>query len=195
MAIAIGLASIVSSAACESDDQGARMAERAPPVGADGKVLAADGFDFAIGAPDGIGYYDAQPFGKNQHLGEDWNGLGGGDSDLGDPVYAIATGRVVFAEDVGGGWGNVVRVVHRVDDAGGAGEVESLYAHLEQIDVGVGELVWRGQVLGGIGTAGGQYRAHLHLEVRTAAGLDLGGGYGESFGQVSPAAFIRANRP
>ena len=29
------------------------------------------------------------------HPGEDWNGKGGGDSDLGDDVYTIADGRIV----------------------------------------------------------------------------------------------------
>ena len=84
---------------------------RDPPAADDDPV--ADGFDFPVGAPDGVGYYDALRFGANRHLGEDWNGNGGGDSDLGDPVAAIARGRVTFADDVGGGWGNVVRVVHR----------------------------------------------------------------------------------
>ncbi len=29
----------------------------------------ADGFDYPVGMPDGKGYYDAQPFTKNRHLG------------------------------------------------------------------------------------------------------------------------------
>ncbi|MBL4587064.1 MAG: hypothetical protein JKX84_08430, partial [Flavobacteriales bacterium] len=28
-----------------------------------------DGFDFPVGPPDAKGYYNAQPFGKNEHLG------------------------------------------------------------------------------------------------------------------------------
>src|SRR5258706_15147037 len=69
-----------------------------------------DGFDYPVGAPDAVGYHDAQPFGENDHLGNDWNGNGGGDTDLGDPVYAVAAGIVVEARDIGGDWGNVVRV-------------------------------------------------------------------------------------
>src|SRR5262245_17826827 len=76
-------------------------------------VPLADSFDFPVGPPDAAGYRDAQAFGENDHLGEDWNGLGGGDTDLGDPVYSAANGLVLFAEDIGGGWGNVVRVAHR----------------------------------------------------------------------------------
>ena len=36
---------------------------------------------------------------------------------------------------------------------------------------------------------------HLHLELRVAPGLELGGGYGRPFGQVAPSPFIRAHRP
>jgi hypothetical protein len=67
---------------------------------------ACDGFDFPVGKPDAVGYYDAQPFGVTRHLGNDWNGNGGRDTDLGDPVYAAATGIVISAVDVGFDWGN-----------------------------------------------------------------------------------------
>jgi hypothetical protein len=43
-----------------------------------------DGFDYPVGKPNGKGYYNAQKFGENTHLGEDWNGVRGGNSDLGD---------------------------------------------------------------------------------------------------------------
>lgn len=152
------------------------------------------GFDFPVGPPDASGYYDAQPFGANDHLGSDWNGNGGGDSDLGDPVHAIAAGVVSVASDHGGGWGNVVRVVHACGEVPGR-EVESLYAHLDTIEVHEGQRVRRGQRLGTIGTAGGQYRAHLHLELRARRGMPLGGGYGEdTTGYLDPSAFILGHR-
>ena len=155
----------------------------------------ADGFDFPVGAPDGAGYYDAQPFGTNTHLGSDWNGVGGGDSDLGDPVTAIADGVVRLAEDLGGGWGNVVRIEHRLRDAGGERRVESLYAHLDRIDVTVGQRIRRGALVGTIGTAHGQYKAHLHLEVRDRPGLPLGPGYShDTTGYLDPTELIRARR-
>lgn len=153
----------------------------APPCG---------GFAFAVGAPDGAGYYNAQPFGRNGHLGDDWNGTGGGDTDLGDPVFAIADGVVTAADDRGGGWGNVVRVVHACGERDGQ-TVESLYAHLEQIEVAVGQRVARGARLGTIGTADGRYVAHLHLELRSEPDLPLGEGYGaDTTGYLDPAAFI-----
>ena len=149
-----------------------------------------------VGAPDGAGYYDAQPFGTDFHLGGDWNGVGGGDSDRGAPVTAIADGAVTFAVDVGGGWGNVVRIAHRIRDAGGDRLVESLYAHLDRIDVAVGQRVRRGAPIGTIGDAHGQYLAHLHLELRARPGLPLGEGYAaETTGYLDPTAFIRGHRP
>jgi murein DD-endopeptidase MepM/ murein hydrolase activator NlpD len=148
------------------------------------------GFDFPVGPPDALGYYDAQPFGLNEHLGNDWNGLGGGDSDLGDPVHSIASGVVSVASDHGGGWGNVVRVVHACSEVPDR-RVESLYAHLDEIEVAAGQWVDRGQRIGTIGNASGRYRAHLHLELRARPGMPLGGGYGsDTRGYLDPSAFI-----
>ena len=161
-----------------------------PPVASASPLCV--GFALPVGPPDGEGYYNAQPFGTNDHLGDDWNGLGGGDTDLGDPVFAIADGVVTAARDEGGGWGNVVRVAHACGDAPDQ-EVESLYAHLEAIDAAivVGRSVRRGDRIGTIGTAGGRYLAHLHLELRAAPGLPLGGGYGKDrTGYLDPTAFI-----
>lgn len=156
---------------------------------------ACGGFDFPVGPPDGTGYYDAQPFGENDHLGNDWNGNGGGDSDLGDPVHAVADGAITDASDHGGGWGNVVRIVHACGDARGE-RVESLYAHLDVIEVAAGQRVSRGQRIGTIGNAGGTYPAHLHFELRARAGLPLGGGYSpHNDGHLDPTAFIRRHRP
>lgn len=151
---------------------------------------ACSGFDFPVGPPDATGYYDAQPFGVNDHLGSDWNGNGGGNSDLGDPVHAVADGVVSVATDHGGDWGNVVRVVHACGEVPGRA-VESLYAHLDAIEVEEGQRVTRGQRLGTIGDAGGRYRAHLHFELRARPGMPLGGGYSSSTaGYLDPTAFI-----
>jgi murein DD-endopeptidase MepM/ murein hydrolase activator NlpD len=153
------------------------------------------GFDFPVGPPDAVGYYNAQPFGDNDHLGDDWNGIGGGNSDLGDPVASIADGIVTDATDHGGDWGKVVRVAHFYGDRPGS-QVESLYAHLDTIEVALGDHVARGQRLGTIGTAGGAYLAHLHLELRDRPGLPLGPGYGQGLlGYLDPTQFIRQHRP
>lgn len=72
----------------------------------------ADGFDYPVGKPNAKGYYNAQPFGKNDHLGDDWNGVGGGNTDKGDPIFSMAHGYVTQSINFYGGWGKVVRIVH-----------------------------------------------------------------------------------
>lgn len=129
-------------------------------------TLTADGFDLPVGKPNGEGYYRSRGYRANGHLGEDWNGKGGGDSDLGDPVYSIAHGVVVFAQNFGHGWGNVVIVRHAYEEGGRKKFADSLYGHLDRILVRDGQQLRRGQQLGTIGTAGGLYEAHLHLEIR-----------------------------
>lgn len=152
-----------------------------------------DGFDFPVGKPNGEGYYNAQPFLKNDHLGDDWNAVTGGDSDLGDPIYAIANGYVVFAKDISGGWGKVVRVMHQLDDTT---YVESLYAHCDSMLVKPNQGVKRGDQIATIGNANGAYYAHLHLEIRDSVEMEVGGGYSSYYnGFVDPTAFIKANRP
>jgi murein DD-endopeptidase MepM/ murein hydrolase activator NlpD len=126
----------------------------------------ADGFDLPVGKPDARGYYKARGFRSHGHLGEDWDGVGGGDTDLGDPVYCIGDGVVVFARDCHQGWGNVIIVRHAYREGGSVRNVDSLYGHLDRILVHRGEAVKRGQQIAAIGNAHGLYDAHLHLEVR-----------------------------
>jgi murein DD-endopeptidase MepM/ murein hydrolase activator NlpD len=128
----------------------------------------ADGFDYPVGKPNAVGYYVFRGFSPNGHLGEDWNGKGGGNTDEGDPVYSIANGVVVFSADYAKGWGNVVIIRHPYRESNGqVAFVDSLYGHLKVRSVREGQQVTRGQVVGTIGR--GPYRmyeAHLHFEIR-----------------------------
>ncbi len=156
------------------------------------KIPIANAFDYPVGKPDGKGYYNAQKFGINKHLGDDWNANTGGNSDLGDPIYAIGNGKVIKAKDEGGGWGNVIIIRHRLPNET---EVESLYAHCERMDVRKGDLVERGQQIGTIGNADGAYLAHLHFELRTQIGMETGPGYsGDTSGYIDPTKFIEEHR-
>ena len=157
----------------------------------------ADGFDYPVGKPEAHGYYKARGFYPNGHLGEDWNGVGGGDTDLGDPVSAIGRGVVLLSENVHVGWGNcvIVRHAYREND-GRIGMVDSLYGHLNERKVKVGQLVERGQLIGTIGTNFGMYPAHLHLEVRKnlMIGMNRTQFARDYSNYYSPTAFIQAHR-
>jgi murein DD-endopeptidase MepM/ murein hydrolase activator NlpD len=126
----------------------------------------ADGFDFPVGKPEAEGYYKARGFRAGGHVGEDWDGIGGGDTDLKDPIYSIGDGIVVFARDVHLGWGNVVIVRHAYRENGTVKYVDALYGHLHTMLVSRGQKVSRGQQIATMGTAHGQYDAHLHFEIR-----------------------------
>lgn len=153
------------------------------------------GFDYPVGKPDAENYYLASRFGNRNHLGEDWNGRGGGNSDLGDPVYASANGVVTVTEDICCGWGNVVRVVHKLEGHNEFNYLETVYAHLDQITVKEGQLLAKGQQLGTIGTAHGTYVAHLHFELRDFIDMSMGPGYSDDWeGYLDPSPFIRENR-
>lgn len=142
-------------------------------------VLAptANTFDFPVGSEHGAFTYNAQAFQTNRHLGEDFNGIGGQDSDQGDPVYAMSDGKVVYAGWHSDGWGNVIILLHQIESGK---VVESIYGHLDSTRVTTGSQVRRGGILGTIGSANKRYPAHLHFELRGYPGLDIGIGYGDS---------------
>ena len=159
-----------------------------------------NGFDYPVGetgyvtqANDGDGWYNAQDFGVNNHLGEDWNGEGGGDTDCGEPVYAVSKGTIVYAEDAGSGWGNVIIVRHQLPDGT---QVESLYGHLQSMNKTSGTVERREQI-GTIGKDGWQY-CHLHFEIRLLncrAWGSPGPGYSaDATGWTDPSDFIDSHR-
>jgi murein DD-endopeptidase MepM/ murein hydrolase activator NlpD len=144
----------------------------------------ADGFDFPFGNGDVggsyrevatgkeyAGWYIATHFGEQYelgiHPGEDWNGSGGGNTDLGQDVLAIANGRVVSAANYGRLWGNVIVIEHLFYENQLKRRIRSVYAHLNDIKVSPGNEVRRKQVIGSIGQDPDKlFDAHLHLEIR-----------------------------
>lgn len=172
------------------------------PLGASAaiSISLADGFDFPVGKPDAAGYYKARGLRLRspQHFGDDWNGRGGGNTDLGDPVYSCADGIVTFAHNVRQGWGNVALVRHAYRDPG-SGKVkfvDSLYGHLDRMMVKTGQVVKRGQTIGTIGTNFGMYPAHLHFEIRhnITIGMDRRAAPATLEHWADPTAFINKHR-
>ncbi len=156
----------------------------------------ADGFDFPVGKPNAKGYYNAQKFTRNHHLADDWNGVGGGNTDLGDPIYSIANGIVVQTHNYGPPWGRIVRILHNAGTAERPVYVESLYAHMRTILIKRGGVVKRGQKIGTIGNANGTWWAHLHLEIRTSINKSIGVGYSrDTTGYTDPTKYIKKHRP
>lgn len=141
-----------------------------PALAAEPTIALADGFDFPVGKPDAVGYYKARGLRLRspRHFGEDWNGRGGGDTDLGDPIYSIADGVTTFAHDVKSGWGNVVLIRHAYRDptSGQVKYCDSLYGHLQTIKTKVGAVIKRGELIGTMGGNRGMYPVHLHFELR-----------------------------
>jgi murein DD-endopeptidase MepM/ murein hydrolase activator NlpD len=150
--------------------------------------------DFVTEARDLDAWYNAQDFGENRHLGEDWNANTGGDTDCGAPVYAAANGRITFAENAGVGWGNVVIIEHTAADGT---KIQSLYGHLETTVKTSGEVKRREQI-GTVGNANGRYKCHLHFEIRWTDcpfWNKPGGGYGDDKnGWIDPSEFINKTR-
>ncbi|WP_432737905.1 M23 family metallopeptidase [Maridesulfovibrio sp. FT414] len=88
---------------------------------------------------------------RNPHRGLDFRGAEGAE------ITAIADGRVVLVGDHYYA-GNCIYLDH------GNGVV-TMYFHLSRIDVKEGEIVERGQVIGGIGSTGRVTGPHLHMSV------------------------------
>lgn len=153
-------------------------------------------FDMPLGSEHGALTYNARSFRVQRHLGDDLNGIGGGNSDMGDPVYAAGDGRVVYAASPAESWGNMILVAHRLPEGDELGPVvQTVYAHLQSIRVRPGQIVRRGEVIGTVGTAGSAPLAHLHFEVRLGPYVNPGQGYADTpLNRVSPEVFIRARR-
>lgn len=92
---------------------------------------------------------------------------------LGNPIYAVDRGVVVYAGWNDNGYGNLLIIDH------GNGW-QSLYAHLDTMAVGCGEYITdEGQLIGTMGTTGRSSGPHLHFELRT-----------ESGGKVNPLNYL-----
>lgn len=152
-----------------------------------------------MGSSHGALTYNAQPYWSDNksrgghHTGDDINGIGGMNTDLGDPVFSVANGLVIYRGEPSTGWGNTLLLAHRTAE----GHIhQCMYAHLERSQVALGEIVSVGQQVGTVGTANLNYPAHLHIEMRRSTGVWIGSGYlAQPAEHLDPTAEILKKSP
>jgi murein DD-endopeptidase MepM/ murein hydrolase activator NlpD len=77
----------------------------------------------------------------------------------GAEIVASAGGTVIQAGNNNNGYGNCVIIDH-------GNSISTLYAHMSETAVSVGQVVEQGKTIGYIGNTGNSYGYHLHFEVR-----------------------------
>lgn len=106
---------------------------------------------------------------SGRHTGVDWN-YGSGNTDLGFPVVAIASGKVVGRINSGtiSGFGNAIIIETNGCPPNVSGtKLYHRYMHFSSVSVVVGQVVTEGQQIGTCGKTGGTDWAHLHLDTWT----------------------------
>lgn len=78
-------------------------------------------------------------------------------ANYGTPIYASASGRVLFS-GYRGGYGNVVEINH-------GDNIRTLYGHMSRRAIRSGASVKKGQLIGYVGTTGVSTGPHLHFGV------------------------------
>lgn len=91
---------------------------------------------------------------------------------VGTPIYTTGDGVVTFAGRMGA-YGNLIKIRHELG-------TETRYAHLNRINVKVGQRVSAGERIGDMGNTGRSTGPHLHYEVRVNGRA------------VDPMSFIKA---
>jgi murein DD-endopeptidase MepM/ murein hydrolase activator NlpD len=159
-------------------------------------AISADGFDYPVAPPDGVGFCKSRGFRAHGHLGEDWVIAGGKGQAFGDPVDAIGNGQVVLARDIRADWGNVVVIRHAWIEDRKIHFADSLYGHLDRIMVREGQQIKRGQQIGTIGNNHGMYPPHLHFEIHKdlAIGVNHAQGTRDLRSYWVPTDFIENHR-
>lgn len=118
---------------------------------------------FDSNGPSYAGYY-MKPFiigtrtqGIHGHNGVDYG------MPVGSPLYAAASGVVIISKSSGynGGYGKYIVIQH-------PNGTQTVYGHMSNPAVSVGQSVSQGQYIGASGNTGKSTGPHLHLEVRGA---------------------------
>jgi len=91
------------------------------------------------------------------------------DADAHSPVYAMGQGKVTYAQLVSKKvWGNLIVIDHGIVDGK---PLFSRYAHVEAINVKVGDMVQMGHPLARVGNGEGLFPYHLHFDISTTTQL------------------------
>jgi hypothetical protein len=160
-------------------------------------VTYCDGFDSPVGNQRNsgdrtgsriwpVGWRDASPYAEpylyssylgrytSVHTGADLNWGSGAYADVGQEIYSIASGVVIFANERRE-WGNLVVIQHDPYIVDGR-RVATRYAHLNRVDVSVGDRVARGELIGTLGGTRGRpglsWVPHLHFDVMPATTME-----------------------
>lgn len=108
-----------------------------------------------------------QPF----HTGID---IGSRRRKIGDPVTPFMKGKVIYADEISWGYGKHVIIDH-------GNNVQSLYGHLDSINVKAPKEVSPGDIIGTEGKTGWATGPHVHFEIKV---------YGIP---VNPRTFVQGN--
>ncbi|MGV8910677.1 MAG: peptidoglycan DD-metalloendopeptidase family protein [Propionicimonas sp.] len=139
------------------EKQEARIAAKLRKASYD--VVNRGGFIRPVDAPSG------SPFGMRYHpILHYWRMHWGTDfgASCGDPIRAMANGKVISAGMTSYGFGNYTIISYgRLDGA----SIASGYAHQSKVIVHAGQKVKQGQVVGYVGTTGLSTGCHLHLQI------------------------------
>ena len=133
--------------------------------------------EFSGKHPDGWGGYTWLDFdgqANSFHPGDDYNWGNTGNADLGKPVWAITDGKVVYSGDDTVLYGKMIVIEHTLDAETrkfikdnyrmDVAVLYSLYAHLLERYVAIGNRVNSASLIGRVGKSGVTY-AHLHTEL------------------------------
>ncbi|MFD1927588.1 peptidoglycan DD-metalloendopeptidase family protein [Sporosarcina siberiensis] len=103
--------------------------------------------------------YRIHPITRNRmmHWGVDY-----GNTPSNNAIVAAAAGKVTFSKSTNG-YGSTVMIIHLI----GGRTFETVYAHLQSMNVKVGQTVKLGERIGMKGTTGNSTGIHLHFEVHT----------------------------
>lgn len=94
--------------------------------------------------------------GAGQHSGIDLA------ADEGYPVNPTAPGKVLYSGWTGDGGGYSVILIHVMNGQ----NYISRYAHLSEVDVNTGDIVYASDTIGLVGSTGSAFGPHLHFEIQ-----------------------------